>query len=136
MYDYRLLKGEYERKELLIPIVFSFGLLFLNPYGKKKNDEIKTRVESEGFEGIIVNEEEVKKGVCKRIAGTDLYFMKGVVGALNDEQKRTLCKKVITVYPSRDVVELPLQELLTYIEVIDERLKAIEKKLSEIENKV
>jgi len=108
-----------------LPLALVVGGAIL--FGKKKR-----RPAAGGFEGIIVHPEKLD-GVCKCIKGTRLCFAKGVVGALNEEQKKKLCKHVEWVIPGSEVARLPLRELLEYVTVLEKKVEELEKELEKKE---
>jgi len=65
--------------------------------------------ELENFEGelggIVVNEFEALISPCEHIKGTNLYYSKGIIGALNQEQIEKYCKRGIIEIERPEVVK-------------------------------
>jgi len=111
-------------RDILIPLVL-FAIPFL--FSSKKKGKKQIVELDEGYSGIVVDPEKVKEGKCKCIKGTRLCFMKGVIGALNEEQRKKLCKEIEEVIPSRDVVVMSLRELLKYAQALERKIEELEK---------
>ena len=71
-----------------------------------KFGEIEGETESEtGYEGIVVDEFKAETTPCYHIKGTNLYYSKGVIGALTQEQVRKYCKLGVQEIERPKIVE-------------------------------
>lgn len=100
--------------------------------GQDDNIELKCTIIKEqykgmknygNFEGIVVDEELAKKSLCYKIDGTDLVFTKGIVGALNDEQKEKYCPVIYTKEPHSDKICVSLEDFDKLVKKVEEKIK-------------
>ena len=104
------------------------GTVLVCTVGKKEGNSFSlncTAIESGEveFEGIVVDEERAKESPCIRINGTNLYFSKGIIGALSKEQVKKYCPEIIEKPPARDVICVHLNDFEKLVKEIEERLK-------------
>ena len=58
---------------------------------------LRFKKEEKEYSGIVVDEAEALTTPCEHIKGTNLYFSKGIIGALSPEQVQKYCKVTIEV---------------------------------------
>ena len=76
------------------------------PFKEKKFEELKDSLENtEELEGIVVDEAEAYLSPCEHIKGTNLYYSKGIIGALSQEQVDKYCKMGIIEVERPEIVE-------------------------------
>ena len=59
----------------------------------------------EGLSGVIVDEFKALTTPCEHIKGTNLYYSKGIIGALTQDQVKKYCKMGIIEVERPEVVE-------------------------------
>jgi hypothetical protein len=102
------------------PVIKLLNTIFLEAVEKK--------TEYGDYEGIVVDEKVAKESPCYQIDDTDLVFSKGIIGALNDEQKKKYCPVIIKKSPKGDnkvCVSVPNLEELE--KILKEKLELLKK---------
>ncbi|RLG10275.1 hypothetical protein DRN73_08130 [Candidatus Pacearchaeota archaeon] len=68
--------------------------------------EVEKEIEPEtSYEGIVVDEFKAETTPCYHIKGTNLYYSKGIIGALTQEQVRKYCRLGVQEIERPKIVE-------------------------------